>query len=255
MTSIDLGQLDWIIVASIFATFFAAGAVKGVVGVGLPMISVPIITSITGNPALAIALASVPILLSNGWQAVQGGRLAECTRRFWPLLLALIGGSTIGVQVLVSINPGIVARILGVVLVAFIVVQFFPARLSIPSSAERGVGIAVGFVSGILGGLSSLFGPLLVMFMVALRAPKDLFVSAVALFFFTGTVPLFFGLMAHGILRTDEFIAAVVSCLPVMLGLALGRSVRNLISQSVFEKVLYAVLVLIGLNLIRRSFL
>ena len=254
MTSIDLGNLDWIIVASIFATFFAAGAVKGVVGVGLPMISVPIIASITGSPALAIALASFPILLSNGWQAVQGGRLAECVRRFWPVLLALIGGTIAGVQVLVSIDPRIVARILGVILVAFISVQFFPARLKIPASAERGVGIAVGVVSGVLGGLSSLFGPLLVMLMVAIRLPKDMFVSAVALLFFTGTVPLFFGLMAHGILGTDELIASVVSALPVMAGLALGRSVRNLFSQTVFERVLYTVLVLIGLNLIRRSF-
>ncbi|MBT3359468.1 MAG: sulfite exporter TauE/SafE family protein [Rhodospirillales bacterium] len=255
MTSINLGQLDWIIVATIFATFFAAGAVKGVVGVGLPMISVPIITSITGSPTLAIALASVPILLSNGWQAVQGGHHMECVRRFWPLLLALIGGTALGVQVLVSIDPRIVARILGIILVAFIAVQFFPSSLRIPASAERGISIGIGIVAGILGGLSSLFGPLLVMLMVALRLPKDLFVSAVALLFFTGMVPLFLGLVAHGILGTDELIASVASALPVLAGLALGRSVRNRISQTTFEKVLYAVLVLIGLNLIRRSFL
>ena len=255
MTSIDLGNLDWTIVASIFATFFAAGTVKGVVGVGLPMISVPIIASVTGNPALAIALASVPILISNGWQAVQGGHLTDCVRRFWPVLLALAFGTALGVQVLVSVDPGIVARILGIILVVFIVIQFFPVRLSVPARAEHIIGIPVGIVAGILGGLSSLFAPLLVVLMVAFRLPRDWFVSAAGLLFFTGTVPLFFGLIAHEILRSDELIASAVSCLPVMLGFTLGRRVRSLIPQSTFEKVLYAALVLIGLNLIRRSFL
>ncbi|MBC8158965.1 MAG: sulfite exporter TauE/SafE family protein [Alphaproteobacteria bacterium] len=255
MTSIDLSQLDWIIVASVFATFFGAGVVKGVVGVGLPMISVPIIASITGNPALAIAMASVPILISNGWQAVQGGHLGDCVRRFWPILLSLAGGTALGVQVLVSIDPSMVARILGIILVVFILIQFFPVKLSVPTQMEHVIGVPIGILAGILGGLSSLFAPLLVVLMVAFRLPKDWFVSAAGLLFFTGTVPLFFGLIAHEILQGDELIASAVSCLPVMLGFTLGRRMRNLISQSAFEKVLYVILVLIGLNLIRRSFI
>jgi hypothetical protein len=109
-------------------------------------------------------------------------------------------------------------------------------------------------VGGVLGGMSSLFGPLLILYLVALRLPKDVFVAAVALLFLTGSLPLFLGLVAHGILSPQQIVLSSLSSLPVIAGLVIGRRLRRHVPQALFEKALFVVLIVIGLNLARRAF-
>ncbi len=257
MTPFDLSSLnpdEWLVIAACVAAFLAAGTVKGMVGVGLPMIAIPLIASVT-SPVQAIALASVPVVVSNGWQAFHGGHVGPSVRRFWPLLISLVGGTLIGVQILVTIDPRIVSGILGTVLVIFTTIQALPRRPELAPGTERWLGPAFGLVGGVLGGVSGLFGPSLVLFLVALRLPKDVFVSAIALFFFVGSLPLFIGLVAHGILSPPQLALSTASAVPVVAGLLFGRYLRQRVSQARFEKILFVVLILIGLNLIRRAFL
>lgn len=252
MMILDPSSIDWLVVVVVVGAFLAAGTVKGILGVGLPMIAVPLIASAT-SPAQAIALASVPVVVSNAWQALHGGHTWACLRRFWPMLAAVVVGTFIGVQILATVDARIVSGALGLVLVVFTALQFLPRTLVLGPRGERWLGPPLGLIGGVLGGLSSLFGPLLILYLVALRLPKDVFVAAVALLFFTGSLPLFLGLVAHGILSPHQILLSALSALPVIAGLVIGRLLRRRVSQATFEKVLFAVLIVIGLNLIRRA--
>jgi len=254
MIPFDLFSLDWPVVAVAIGAFLAAGTVKGVLGVGLPMIAVPLVASVT-SPAQAIALAAVPILVSNAWQAFHGGHTTDCVRRFWPMLASVVIGALIGVQVLATFDPRIVSGILGIVLVVFTALQAMPRRFTLDARGERWLGPPLGLVGGVLGGMSSLFGPLLILYLVALRLPKDVFVAAVALLFLTGSLPLFLGLVAHGILSPWQIVLSALASLPVIAGLVIGRRLRHHVPQALFEKALFVVLIVIGLNLVRRAFL
>lgn len=253
MILFDSSLAYWPVVVVVIAAFLAAGTVKGVLGVGLPMIAVPLIASVT-SPAQAIALASVPILVSNAWQAFHGGHTKDCVRRFWPMLAGVVVGALIGVQVLATFDQRIVSGILGIVLVAFTALQAMPRSLTLDARRERWVGPPLGLVGGVLGGMSSLFGPLLILYLVALRLPKDVFVAAVALLFLTGSLPLFLGLVAHGILSPRQIAFSVLAALPVIVGLVIGRRLRHHVPQALFEKALFVVLIVIGLNLVRKAF-
>ena len=247
------GEIDWTVVAVIVGAFLLAGTVKGTLGVGLPMVSVPIIASVT-TPVTAVALLVVPGFTANIWQAVQGGHYGYCLKRFWPLLLALVVGTLIGARILVDVDPRVVARLLGGILIAFSLLRILPVRLAISDGTEPWLGPLAGFVAGILGGISTFHGPVLILYLVALRVPKDVFVSAIALFFVTGLAALYSTLAMHGVLAAAELAASAAAMIPVGLGMFMGRWLRHRISQPVFEKVLVGVLIVIGLNLIRRSF-
>lgn len=253
MISLDFSSIDWLVVAVVIGAFLAAGTLKGILGVGLPMIAVPIIASFTG-PAHAIALASVPVVVSNAWQAFHGGHIKDCVRRFWPMLTGVIAGAVIGVQVLATFDQQLVSGILGIVLVVFTGLQAMPRTLALDARGERWLGPPLGLIGGVLGGMSSLFGPLLILYLVALRLPKDVFVAAVALLFFVGSLPLFLGLVAHGILSPQQILLSALSSLPVVAGLVIGRRLRSHVPQALFEKALIVVLVVIGLNLVRKAF-
>lgn len=253
MIPFDLSAIDWPVLVVVVVAFLAAGTVKGVLGIGLPMIAVPIIASAT-SPAQAIALASVPVVVSNAWQALHGGHTRDCLARFWPMLAALVVGTLIGVQILATVDARIVSGVLGGMLVVFTLLQALPHSLVLEARNERWLGPPVGLVGGVLGGMSSLFGPLLILYLVALRLPKDVFVAAVAMLFFTGSLPLFLGLVAHGILSPQQIALSALAALPVIGGLVIGRRLRRHVSQAVFEKALFVGLVVIGLNLIRKAF-
>lgn len=254
MMPFDPSTTDWLVVALVVGAFLAAGTVKGVLGVGLPMIAVPLIASAT-SPAQAIALAAVPVVVSNAWQAFHGGHTGACLKRFWPMLASVVVGTFIGVQILATVDARVVSGILGAVLVVFTALQAMPRSLVLGPRGERWLGPPLGLIGGVLGGMSGLFGPLLILYLVALRLSKDIFVAAVALLFFTGSLPLFLGLVGHGILTPHQILLSALSALPVIAGLVIGRTLRERVSQAMFEKALFVVLIVIGLNLIRKAFL
>ena len=63
---------DPLLLALVAATFLLAGAVKGVIGMGLPTVSLAILTATVGLHA-AMALMVVPSFVTNLWQAMVGG--------------------------------------------------------------------------------------------------------------------------------------------------------------------------------------
>ncbi len=237
----------------IAGAFLAAGTVKGVMGVGLPLVSVPVIAAVT-DPATAITLMVVPNLFSTGWQAIQAGQQGTVLRRFWPQMIALVAGTLIGAQFLVILDPHLIARFLGVLVLFFVAIQVMPLRPTVSPRAERRIGFPALFSAGLVGGASSFFGPVVILYLVALNLAKDLFVSAVALFFFVAAIPLFASLAVNGLLDWDRVLtSAVVGAVPVYLGLRLGRRLRDHIPQAVFRGVLLAILTVIGIGLILRS--
>ena len=75
--------------------FLLAGFVKGVIGLGLPTVSIGLL-GLLMTPSQAAALLVVPSLVTNVWQAAAGGGLMTLARRLWPLLAGICVGTFIG---------------------------------------------------------------------------------------------------------------------------------------------------------------
>ncbi len=232
--------------------FFAGGAVKGVMGIGLPLILVPLLATVFDLPT-AVALMVVPVMSTNLLQAYQGGNHRATLRRFWPLLLPMVGTTVVAAQFLADIDVSTGALILGLIVVAFVASQVFPVRPTVTPRLEPWLKVPVGAAAGILGGLSNLFGPVLVMFLVSLRLPKDEFVASVASLFLFGGTTLYITLVANGLLTLDEATASIVAAVPAVAGVGVGQKLRRHVRQETFNNLLLALLFLIALNLIRRG--
>ena len=73
------------ILAAIAATFALAGLVKGVIGLGLPTVSLALLSATLGLPQ-AMALLLVPSFATNALQALSGGNAKTVLARIWPFL-------------------------------------------------------------------------------------------------------------------------------------------------------------------------
>ncbi|HKS85136.1 MAG TPA: sulfite exporter TauE/SafE family protein, partial [Pseudolabrys sp.] len=79
------------ILAATAGAFLLAGFVKGVVGLGLPTVSIGLL-GLMMTPSQAAAIVVVPSLVTNVWQAVSGGGVVSLTRRLWPMLAGICIG-------------------------------------------------------------------------------------------------------------------------------------------------------------------
>ncbi len=229
------------------------GVSKGFVGLGLPLVAVPFLTLVVDVP-MAIALVLGPILVSNIWQMLQGGQWRPALARFWPLVAMQPIGTVAGVAVLAWADPRLVAGLLGAVVVTFsVLIQVQPEWL-VSAGAERVAKPVFGIISGVLGGISSFLGSPIAMLLFALRLEKAAFISAVGLTFATGTVSLLVVMSAFGLLQTQHYMLTALAVLPVLAGMWVGRKLQHRISETKFRIVLITVLIVIGLNLLRRAF-
>ena len=70
----------------IAAAFLLAGFIKGVIGLGLPTVSMGLL-AVTMPPAQALAIVIVPAIVTNIWQTFVGPYLRDIVRRLWPLMV------------------------------------------------------------------------------------------------------------------------------------------------------------------------
>ena len=114
-----------------FFVYILAGFVKGMVGVGLPTISLALLAIFLGmKEAMLILLA--PSLITNIVQALAGGRLYDLTKRFWMFLLSLFLLTWFSTGILVKADGNLLIIGLGIILLLYCVSYFL--QLKIPKT-------------------------------------------------------------------------------------------------------------------------
>lgn len=248
----DLHVFTPIAIAIVCMAFYLGGLAKGATGIGLPLIAVPI-AAIVVPPTSAIALMAGPIIASNIWMVFSSRQTPAMARRFWPLLVLSVPACVAGSLALVSIPVQALMVWLGVMVLAIVALQVFPVKLVIPPRHEKLASGITGVIAGGLQGLSGFSGPAFSVFLLSIKADKDTFAVAISLFFLVSGLPLFFVLSADGILGGTEWVVSALLTLPVLIGVWSGQFLRRRLSPDIFRRVLLAMLIGIGLQLMSKG--
>ena len=234
-------------------TLFLAGTVKGLLGVGIPVISVALLSLVLEVPT-AVALLPIPILVANLWQSLTGGFARSALLRFWPLLLTLFLGTFAGARLLVELDERILLGVIGIVVLVFSLMGHLRLRLRVPRRAEVWIGAAVGMVAGVLNGMITVPGPPVIMFLFLLELDKEEFVGSISTLYLCASVPLILALGWVGVFGAAELLWSSAAVLPILAGMLLGGWLRHRVSQEVFRRGLLVLLALVALRLLQRAF-
>lgn len=228
------------------------GLSKGALGLGLPLIAVPIIALFMPVPQ-ALALLTVPILVTNIWQSLQGGNLGVVWRRFWPMAAALMMGIGAGTQVLIRLDPATLYLVMGCVVLIQPGVRWLKPGYLIVEERQRWVGPMVAGFSGVLGGISGFYAAPLLVYLTMLRLPKDIFTAAIAMLFLLGGFALALFLAQASVLTRDVLTLSVAALVPAVAGIYIGTRIRFRISQAQFERGITLVMLMMGVSLIGKG--
>lgn len=234
--------------------FLAAGLVKGVTGMGLPTIAMGLLGTLM-SPALAAALLIIPSFVTNVWQLISGPSLLAVIRRFWPVMLGIIIGTTTATGFLVRVDPAWSRVALGTALIAYAVYALLSPRLSLSRDAERILSPFVGLTTGAITGLTGVFVIPAVPYFQALNLDKDELVQALGLSFTVSTMALAAGLLLHDAYVPSQLGLSVAAVLPALAGMWLGQKIRKRISPKAFRLCFLLFLVALGLELTVRPLL
>ena len=233
----------------VIATFLLAGTVKGVIGLGLPTLSMGLL-GLAMAPVQAATLLIIPATLTNIWQLASGGHLLALIGRLWPLLLAISLGTGLGsLWIGMSGGPWVV-RALGGALLLYALSGLMLPTLRVAPRIEPWLGPLCGLLTGVITCATGVFVIPTVPYLQALGLSKDELVQALGLSFTVSTLALAAGLLWRGALGGGELSASVLALAPALLGMWLGQALRRRISAVLFRRVFFVGLGALGVHLL-----
>lgn len=248
----------------IAATFLLAGTVKGVIGLGLPTVSLALLTATLGlEPAMAMMLA--PSLVTNLWQALTGGHGRTIWARLWPFLAAATAtvwaGAALatwtGAELGSAVNVALLSALLGAVLVLYAATGLGRELARAPRVLHQEpawwAGPLAGCANGLLTGMTGSFVMPGVPYLQALGLPRDMLIQAMGILFTLSTAALALTLAGRGLLNAGLGLQSVAAIAPALLGMVLGRWLRQRLPETVFRRVFFVALLGLGLYIVTRS--
>ena len=197
-------------------TFLLAGFVKGVIGLGLPTVSMGLL-SLVMAPAKAASLLIVPSFVTNVWQLAAGPNFGRLARRLWPMLTGVVVGTLAGTGLLTGSHAGQAAIALGVLLMLYALLGLTSVRFSVSPAAEWHLGPLVGALTGLVTAATGVFVIPAVPYLGALNLDKDNMIQALGLSFTVSTIALAAALAAGGAFALGDIGASTSRSRPPFL--------------------------------------
>ena len=240
-----MNLFDPVLLAAVVTVFVLAGVVKGVVGLGLPTISMALLALVMA-PAQAAALLIVPSLITNLWQALPWVTLRAVLRRIAGMQAGVCAGTVAGALWLGPPSGDWAGIFLGLALVAYAAWGLFGSPPAVQPRHEQWMGIAAGAVTGVITAATGVFVIPAVPYLQALKLDKDALIQAMGISFTVSTVALAAGLWLKGGYTAGAASASLLMLLPALAGMALGKRLRGRLSARTFKLCFMVILALLG---------
>lgn len=242
------------IVVAAFAIAVIAGVIKGAVGFAMPLVMVSGFSSIM-DPKVGLAILIVPVVISNVMQTFRNGvapawdAIIEFRRYLLIVCIAII----VAAQAVNYVSDQAFYAVLGVPVVALSVLQLLGWRMQIKPENRNKTEWGVGLLSGILGGLAGTWGPTTVLYLIAIDTPKVKQMVVQGVIYGLGAIALLLGHIQSGIFNRDTAPFSAVLLVPAVIGMWIGFRIQDRMNQELFRRATLVVLVVAGLNLIRKA--
>ena len=238
------------LVLIVFAVFLG-GIVKGSVGIGMSMFSVPIIAFIL-PPTKAMMLLCFPVIFTNFLQ--MDIRKGVGSFRFLPMFLALFLGLLIGGKLILSLSLNFISISIATVIIIFTSLNFFGINLkNLKKTNEKILSVIIGFFSGILGGLTTFYAPPIITFLISINLDKEFFIRTTATMYFFASIPLYSSMVYHGLGDYYDLTISLILVIPAIVGQFFGSKVRKKMSNEIFQKLVLIILIIIGFTLLIKN--
>ncbi|MEP7329677.1 MAG: sulfite exporter TauE/SafE family protein [Betaproteobacteria bacterium] len=232
------------------AALGAGYAVRGVAGFGSGVVATPLLTFVLPLSTTAPLITVIGFFVSVR-QALVDWSLIEW-RRVAIFIPGSLVGTALGLLVFKTVDPLLLARLLGIYILLYAFYSMFGERwlrrsLHLPLWAVHPVAIAGAIVATIFGGLA---GPIYVTYFDALKLPKSVFRVTVSTTLLALNLVRSAGYFASGIFRVEDLTLIAAAFIPVAIGTFIGDRMHHHLDPKAFRRGIGVLLVASGLGLL-----
>ena len=227
-------SIDIILIST--CIFFFAALVHGSIGFGFPMIATPLLALIMDIQS-AIIITLVPTLLMNIVSIASEANFKfnafyDAFRRHYQLAVYALIGTAIGTLILIYSNSNVFKLLLAFAILVYLVSDYVKLNILWLKSYPQTAKLMFGLSAGLLGGLTNVMAPVLIIYSLALnRSKKEIIQSS--------NICFLFGKVAQIILFTfsSKFTSSELSISSLMfvvsaIAIALGIQIKKENNQS-----------------------
>lgn len=244
------------LLAALALSLVLAGTVKGTIGIGMPIVAFPLLSAFL-EVRTAVALLTLPLVLSNIPQAMENGAGAGLARlrRLAPVLLGTIPGVAAGVLFVdTGSDPQFARAAAGSALIVTALLMLAAPKLHV-GPQHVAAGVAAGFLGGLMGGVAAIPGPIVFVFLLAKGLRGSEFTGEASMFLVVSSLVLAFVLAGTGSFNWWDVLISAAALAPVALGMYVGQKLRDRIAPETFKRLVLVAVLASGLELVRRAVL
>ena len=242
-------MIDWQSLGVISVGLLSAGVVKGATGIGFATCALPILSHFVGlKPAMALILA--PTFATNFSVAISSGSVKASLVKFAPLYLAMLPGIAVGIALLAWISSSFATMILGLTIVGYTIFSIASPKVRLSLRVTHLLRFPVGFITGILTGMTGSQVVPLVPYMFAVEMEAEQTIQSINLGVLVLTTCLGVGLLASNLVDPAQIGISVLAVVPALLGTEIGNRLRSHLPLAVVRRLVLAVVGVIGVKMI-----
>jgi len=234
------------------AVTLGAGFVKGAIGFAMPLIMMSAFGSIM-PPDLALAGLILATVTTNIHQAFRGG-WAAAVDSGWKYR-RMIGMILLGIVISAPLVPYLPQRLLmgllAVPVLGFALVQIAGVPLALRLEHRNRAEYGLGLIGGLYGGVSGIWGPPVIVYLLSVGAAKVETVRVQGVTFLLGAIVLMGAHLNSGVLNAVSLPFSAALVVPAALGMWLGFRLQDRLDPVRFRRWTLILLALTALNLLR----
>ena len=235
--------LDIYSISLILFAISLGGFTKGVISFGLPLVSLPIISFVL-NPKQAIFLLFFTVIAIN-LREIKFNNF-ESYKKVIFLSLGVFIGIIIGSILFHKIEDNLISQLIGLMIVLSAIINFTNLKIEKKLLLNKYFSTLYGLFCGVIGGITTLVGPLIAVYLVSLKLEKEEFSELISLTIFSCLIPIYSVFFIYQPVSLNDFLISLSLVIPAILMQKFGFKIRKILPQDIFKKIILVVLTIIG---------
>jgi hypothetical protein len=221
---------------------------------GLSILSIALFNHVFPSSKQASGLV-LPLLIFGDFVAVFAYRKHTQWRYLWRLFPWTAGGVVLGYFTLGRISDHTARILIGWIIVSLAALSFWRKYVAAPdeekaASFHWSIGAVIGVTAGFITLVANAAGPLMAIYLIAMRLPKMEYVGTAAVFFMLLNLFKVPFMVDLGLITTQSFSFNLMLAPAVLLGALAGRWLVKHVNQNLFEQLVLLLSAIGGILLI-----
>lgn len=247
----ELLQLNYLFFVSLLI-FFLGGLVKGTIGVGLPTVTLTLL-SFFFDIKDSISFILIPVICTNLFQMLDGKNLKSIIHQTKYFLVSSVVFVIPGFFILKAVDSKIILLVLAILLIFNSLLVLLKKIIVLKNYKSFLVQFIIGSLTGLTTGITSIYTFPFVFLIQSLNFDKERLIQLMGLTFFLYSFSQFILFSSFAMINYSSIILSLVACVPILVGVIAGKYLRKILSEHIFKILFNYMLLISGLVIIIKN--